>query len=255
MSNDGRRNEILERSTKLARGKISESLARDILRGVAAKRLKPGDRLPSEAEMLAEYGVGRSSLREGLRILEVLGLIEIRTGPGGGPTVQQVTVRDFARTASFYFQANGDTMREVVEARLELEPVLAANAARQRDSALVQRLTDANSRASLAVDLGDNEWAAASVEFHRLIVGYSGNGVLDLIAGTLTEIYMTRLKSAVMPMNQRHETHAIHVAITDAIRLGQAKKAETLMRSHMTEYANRVAKRYPNVSESIIDWQ
>src|SRR4051812_18011504 len=67
--------------------KTSEIVARDVVRDISNGGLQPGDGLPSESAMLEQYGVSRESLREGLRLLEVQGLIRIRRGPGGGPIV------------------------------------------------------------------------------------------------------------------------------------------------------------------------
>lgn len=240
---------------RFGREKISLALAQDILRDVAKQGLKPGDRLPSEAEMLTHYGVARSSLREGLRILEVLGLIEIRTGPGGGPVVRKVDVSDFGRTTSFYLQANGLTMRELVQARLDLEPMLVANAARRRDPDLVERLRAANDAAAEKLDADDVSWSEVSNSFHRVLALYSGNRVLDFLTGALSEIYRTRLKSAVVPMEGRESVHATHKEIAAAIAAGKSEKAERLMRAHMTDYASRVAERFPQVMDSIIDWE
>lgn len=234
--------------------KVAEALAQEILRDVAERGLGPGDRLPPESEMLAHYGVARSSLREGLRILEVLGLIDIRTGPGGGPTVRQVDLADFARTASFYFQANRLTMRELVDARLEMEPMLAANAARRRDPELVARLEAANRWAASSLDAPGPDWVTASVEFHRIVTAHSGNPVLDVLAGTLTEIYTARLKASVVPLGHRESVLATHQGITAAIRDGDAAGAERLMRSHMCDYAQDVGVLYPMLIDTVIDW-
>ena len=62
--------------------KISQVIARDIVRQIYDAQMQPGTRLSSEAQMLSEYDVGRASLREALRILEVSGLISMRPGPG-----------------------------------------------------------------------------------------------------------------------------------------------------------------------------
>ena len=77
------------------------------------------------------YGVGRASLREALRILEVHGLIKIKPGPGGGPMVDQVDSRDFGRTTSFFFQVLGATIGDLLEARTVIEPMMARLAAQR----------------------------------------------------------------------------------------------------------------------------
>src|SRR5215208_4511482 len=70
--------------------KKAETVARDIVRDIVRQGRQPGDALASESEMLDEYGTSRESLREALRLLEVQGLVSIRRGPGGGPSVCSV---------------------------------------------------------------------------------------------------------------------------------------------------------------------
>ncbi len=67
--------------------KVAEAVARDILAGICNGGLVPGSQLPSEAQMLADYSIGRGSLREALRILEVHGIIRIKAGPSSGSLV------------------------------------------------------------------------------------------------------------------------------------------------------------------------
>ena len=80
--------------------KTSESVARDIVHDIVTAGLQDGDGLPSEAAMLQQYGVSRESLREGLRLLEVQGLIRIRRGPGGGPIVGSLDPANMGRTST-----------------------------------------------------------------------------------------------------------------------------------------------------------
>lgn len=112
------KNSTLNASPKVARPtvvgqrrteKISEVLAREIVRGVA--NLAPGTMLPAEAKLIERYQVGRASLREALHLLEIQGLIIIRPGPGGSPMVAQVDCSHFGRIASWPAQAE-DLVRE-----------------------------------------------------------------------------------------------------------------------------------------------
>ena len=112
-------------------GKISETIARDILDDIVVRKLPPGTMLASEAVMLDRYGVGRASLREALRILEIHGLIKIKPGPRGGPVVAEVTSSDLGRSATFYFHAVGATFADLLGARLAIEPLMAGLAASQ----------------------------------------------------------------------------------------------------------------------------
>ena len=92
--------------------------------------------------MMAEYGVGRGTLREALRILEVNGLIASRPGPGGGPVVMEASTHDFGRMASLFFNARGVTLRDLMEARLIMEPIAARLAAERHDPDSTVRLRE-----------------------------------------------------------------------------------------------------------------
>src|SRR6185436_5963734 len=84
--------------------KAAEVVARDVVRSITAAQLQPGDGLPSESQMLQQYGVSRESLREGLRLLEVQGMISIRRGPGGGPVVGTVDSANLGRMSTLYYE-------------------------------------------------------------------------------------------------------------------------------------------------------
>src|SRR5579862_3784564 len=76
--------------------KTAETVAAAIVRDIVARGLATGDALPSENAMLEHYRVSRASLREGLRLLEVQGLIRLKPGPGGGPLVGAVDPKNLA---------------------------------------------------------------------------------------------------------------------------------------------------------------
>ena len=89
--------------------------------------------------MLEEYGVSRESLREGLRLLEVQGLITIRRGPGGGPSVGHVDPANLGRVSTLFYHLAGGTYAELFEAWILTEPILAERAARNEDRDAVKK--------------------------------------------------------------------------------------------------------------------
>jgi DNA-binding FadR family transcriptional regulator len=245
--------------------KVSERLARRILRDIVTRSLEPGTKLPSEALMLERYKVGRASLREGLRILEVYGLIWIKPGPGGGPVVADVNSIDFARSATFFYHAVGATLNELVEARMHLEPLMARLAAERLtdDSAEALRHALAREQTSLeaqnatvqapplpAEDAGD-WWPAL---FHKVVGDMSGNRVMSLFGQSVVDIYVERI-STVSAVDRRSQVHSAHDEIGTAILKGQPQKAERLMREHMEEVAATFADRFPGLTDEILDWR
>jgi len=74
------------------RPKLSDLVVEDVKRWIVTERKQPGDRLPNEKELVELFGVSKSTMREGLKALEVRGLIKTRTGPAGGAYLQQVSL-------------------------------------------------------------------------------------------------------------------------------------------------------------------
>ncbi|AGP51735.1 hypothetical protein M271_00480 [Streptomyces rapamycinicus NRRL 5491] len=236
--------------------KIAEAVARDIVQDIVNRNLEPGAMLPSEVEMVERYSVGRASVREALRILEVQGLVVIRPGRGGGPMVAATDARDFARTASLHFQAARATFRELIEARLVLEPIMAGLAAKRRDPATVEALKAAVDLTREAIVGSESDsYIRGATAFHDVVAGVSGNRILDLVGKSLKIIYADRVVRYVYPPSHRHMVADSHEEIAEAIIKGRAKIAEELMREHMIDYTAQLEQRFPELFGEVVAWR
>lgn len=242
--------------------KVSEKLARRITRDIVTRNLQPGTKLPSEAVMLQRFAVGRASVREALRILEVYGLIWIKPGPGGGPVVADVSSIDFAKSSTFFYHAVGATLNELVEARVHLEPLMARLAAERltdESTATLQQVLE-REKTSLATAAepvefaGDDEHEWWPALFHRVVASMSGNRVVSMFGQSVVDIYVERI-SAVHAPDRRGQVHTAHQQIGAAILKGQAQKAERLMRLHLEEIAETFTDRFPGLADEILDWR
>jgi DNA-binding FadR family transcriptional regulator len=232
-------------------GKAGQRVAREILRSITDHRLAAGARLPGEAEMMADYEVGRSTVREALRILEVNGLIGIRTGPGGGPFVREASTHDFGRMATLFFNVRGSTLRELIEARLIMEPMAARLAAERRTPESLPRLR------GLVFDPSDDEgrFLGTSSDFHDLVAELAGNGIVSLFCQSLGEVLHAQVRGSLFPPGKaRRDVAAAHAAVAQAIVDGDADTAQRLMQEHMQEYARYVRKAHPAMLDEVIDW-
>src|SRR3954447_23102320 len=168
--------------------KISVLLAEAIADAVVSRGLRPGDRLATEAEMIAEYEVGRATVREALRVLEAQGLIVVRVGAGGGPFVARPHPHGLARILSLQLRMSDATLREVLDARLIVEPALPGQAARRRRDGHVAALR-ANQRELEAAPRGSAAFLRVNEEFlHTLIADASGNRPLAALWSALAAI-------------------------------------------------------------------
>jgi len=235
-----------------ARGKVAEVVAREILHEIVDQDLKPGSQLPAEAEMLEAYGVARASLREALRILEVHGLIAIRPGPGGGPVVAAIDGVVLGQTMTFFLQAIGATLGEVVQARLTLEPLMAKQAAERANPEFLEQLRTSVAGSNEILD--DDAYLASTTRFHEVVAAGSGNRVLDLLAASFKEIHVARVRSAVYQPHERAKLLRDHQEISAVICSGDGDLAEELMREHMTEYVTFMEERFQGFMDERIDW-
>jgi GntR family transcriptional repressor for pyruvate dehydrogenase complex len=233
--------------------KLAEVVAREIVADIAAGGWQLGETLPPESAMLARFQVGRASLREALRILEIQGIVRLKPGPGGGPVVAAEAVQDFARMSTLHFQMRGVTYQELIEARLTLEPMMARLAAERADERAGQLLGD---HLALEGSLDDEDERLFDVwaDFHELIGALCGNGVMSLFAAALQEIYRERVLYRERPgsaVTVAQRTFAEHKGIAKAILAGKAALAERLTREHMEEYDGGGK---PSVVNEVITW-
>jgi GntR family transcriptional regulator, transcriptional repressor for pyruvate dehydrogenase complex len=237
--------------------KTSEIVARDLVRDIIRRGLQPGDGLPSEAAMLEQYKVGRESLREGLRLLEVQGLVSIRRGPGGGPIVGTVDPANLGRTSTLYYHMAGATYGELFEAWVVAESLLAERAARNPDAearmkAMAPYLDAAN---------GDHPPADAH-EFMRVHTGFHGevaalaqNRVLELALSTMGQIVSHHIAVTDDPRQLGDVIEHDHRRLAAAISAGYSNHARSMMEAHIRSVADLSARRVGAGIGDYIEWQ
>ncbi len=231
--------------------KVAEALAQEIVHEIVSRKLPPGTLLSSEAQMLEDYGVGRGSLREALRILEVHGLITMKPGRNGGPMVIEVRTRDYGRMSTLFFHLGGVTLRELMEARLVLEPMMTRLAAERHEQELVDRLPDPK---SIRVE-DDESYHRATSDFHKGVATMSGNPVLNLMSASLEDIFRDQVSGILSPADERRDVLIVHATIAEAIANGKAEEAEQLMLQHMQQYADWVQTLHPHLLDTVVDWR
>lgn len=218
--------------------KMAELISADLRRRIVTGELREGDALPSEATLMAQFGVSRPTLREAYRILEAESLIVVRRGANGGARVQPPSPGVAARYAGLVLEHRGTTVKDVWEARLLLEPPTAGLLARRRTKADLREL-----RAALATHDQATDFAtivALHNEFHSLVVRLAGNDALALLVGMLGEI-IDRATWNRVEADLGTNTHAgaergtvrAHHRLVDLIEARDATRAEDLWRRHL----------------------
>jgi DNA-binding FadR family transcriptional regulator len=215
---------------------VLEKIETDLLDGV----LRPGDRLPPERELAATLGVGRSSVREALRVLEVMGLI--RTGTGSGPTSGAIIIAtpEGGMSALLRLQvaAQGFPLDDVVATRLVLESAVVDALAGDPDRSTAQ--AHAIVEAMEAEDLTTPEFLALDAQLHLSLAEASGNVVIAaMMAGlrTAIESYVQAGAAGIAEWDAAAaRLRREHRAILEAVDAGDAARARILVHDHIIGY-------------------
>lgn len=212
-----------------------------------------GDRLPPERVMLEKYDVGRGTLRESLRFLELQGVITLKPGPGGGPVVQQPDATSLATSLTLLLQFSNAPFRTIAEARLGLEPMMSRLAA--------DRMSDDNLAALRAsVDnMHDNLenqtiFLEENKRFHDVIARGSGNAMFGYLVDALLGILDGSAIGIDYPEVRRTAVHKAHLNICEMIEARDPSAAAAAMHDHIEQYVRYAEKKFPEVLDAPIVW-
>lgn len=207
-------------------------------------RLMPGDRLTPERELAAQLGVGRSSVREAIRVLEVLGVVRTATGSGPSSGAMIVTTPRGGLAAFLRLQvaASGFPLADVVRTRIVLECDVADRLAETAcDLGEVRGILDAMD--DPALDPG--EFLALDARLHLALAEASGNAVITaMMAGLRSSIESYTQAGAVRMADWDATARRLrdeHRRIVAAVDDGDAAAARDAVREHITGYFRQVA--------------
>ncbi|QLL09842.1 FadR family transcriptional regulator [Mycobacterium vicinigordonae] len=231
--------------------KTAELVARTLRQMIVDGKLKDGDFLPNEPELMAHFGVSRPTLREAVRVLESQRLVEVRRGSRTGPRVRVPGPEIVARPAGLLLELSGATIADVLVARSAIEPVaarlLANNGKAKAYDELEQILVD-----DIPTSVEAPQFAAATTHFHRRLVELSGNATLSMIAGMLHEI--TERHTAVALSRKRSVPKADYEKVVrsyrhliNLLRAHDGEAAEAHWRIHMDNSSKAVLKALPTI--------
>ncbi|MGQ4487860.1 FadR family transcriptional regulator [Streptomyces sp. 372A] len=225
----------LARITVEPREPLAAEVSRRLIDYLMSGEVQPGDRIPSERRLTEMLGVNRPTVREAIKSLGFLGLLEIRQSSG---TYFRGTDSDVLyRLFELGLVLGERGARDMVQARAELEVVVAGLAAQERDESGVALL-----RARLAAmrECPDEEFPEADTAFHAALGELAGNTVLrDMLKGMRAMVQHGWVKrtGTVRPRAVAYEDH---VPIYEAVARGDSEAAREAMARHMQGASRRL---------------
>lgn len=215
---------------------MTSEITRQLLDYLLSGRMKPGERIPSERNLSETLGVGRSIVREALKSLMVLGLIDVRQGDG--TYLKRSESELLPQAIEWGLLLGAKRITDLIEARHHLEVLLAGLAAERRDEANVKEMRRLVATMKRTKDPA--EFVAADIGFHFEVATAAGNqSLLQIMKSvrSLLQVWITRVMQS--PASSR-PTYAEHSAVLEAIERRDADAARAAMEAHMVGATRRL---------------
>ena len=215
----------------VSRVTLGEQVAAQLSDQIAEGRWEPGEKLPSEATLCCTLNIGRSTLREALKSLAFVGLVQMR--PGEGTYVLDGSRNVMERILTRGLLKTEQDLKEVGEARVLLEGEIAALAAERADERDLEQLEALADEMTRSLHGEGRDFVDLDVELHLRIALCAKNKMLyDLMSPVRGILREWISRSHRMPEIQQN-AHKQHTKILAAIRRHDAEKARDLMRTHL----------------------
>lgn len=212
-------------------------LIRALLSYLTSSDIGPGRRLPGERALSEAFGVGRAQLREAIKSLILLGVLEQRVGDGTYVTRDPASL--LPDVIEWGLLLGRNQLSDLIEARQLLEVMLAPQAARNRTEEQAQRM------ASLIAEMRDaahdyDRYIQADVQFHMELAAASGNEVLTNVLRNIRSLVHVWAKKVISAAQETESSLAMHVPVLDAVVAGDPAAAQEAMQALMNRASRRL---------------
>jgi GntR family transcriptional repressor for pyruvate dehydrogenase complex len=216
---------------KIEKISITDEVVKRIRDFIKSGEYAVGDKLPTEMELREQLGVGRSTIREAFRVLQAIGLIELRSGRGAFVKGQNDNTYE---TIKRWFVEKEAELSELMEVRMAIEPIAVKLAIQRGRPEQIEQLREIHDAFKKAVERRDAiDLATLDESFHNAIVEASNNGLLIKIGRLIADAFVAyRTRSFAVPENMTHALEP-HERIMNAILRKDAKSAIQGIQKHL----------------------
>jgi GntR family transcriptional repressor for pyruvate dehydrogenase complex len=216
---------------------VAEDIVAQLLLLIREKKLRPGDKLPPERELAVMMGVSRPSLREALRSLSIMHVVELRHGSGTYVTSLEPEI--LVEHLDFVFSLDDSTYLQLFETRKILEPGLCSLAAQRiSDEELAQLETCVAHSAAGPQD--PEAYFQADIDLHTIITVAAHNPVLHRFMASIHRLSQASRRRTVVLPGVMQQTYQDHQAIVQALTAHDPTAAYQAMLTHLTHIEQRL---------------
>ena len=217
---------------------VVETIAQALIRYIADNRLKPGDRLPSERQLVEMVDASRLPLREALCVLKGLGIIEAHHGKG--IFVKPLDLTTIFGMLSPLLKTHADIdLERIFEARLHLEASIAELAASGRDEQNLESLVT-STESMRSYIRKKTVYVEHDMNFHQELARSTGNPIFVFVMASVTDLLKEVQHLYRDNVEVRESAIAEHSQILEAVRRGDGQKAREAMQRHLRNATKRL---------------
>ena len=217
--------------------KVSDNIIAQIRDSILSGQLKPGDRLASEKELIEQFGVSKATMREALRVLEVMGLIEIRKGTSGGAFVAEVDMKTTINSIINFIHFKPISVKEITMLRYFIEPAVARIAASTRTDKDIANLKNIIGE---AVSHHQAE-VSREIGFHRYLARMTKNTLLILLIDFVDNLLSTMKTSLDLGSDFYRNVRKSHEIILECLIQNDSAAADIAMANDLLEVGRHMA--------------
>jgi len=216
--------------------RISQAIVDQIKDAIFRKKLKVGDKLPSERLLMEQFEASRVTVREALRTLEYSGILDIKRGVEGGAFVRDPHTKFVKSFLQDMFSMGNIKISNLTEVRLALEPFMAKVASERMSADLLQQIRHNILEAKNCLRQGNSKEARLlNLEFHRLIAQACDNPVIYFTMDAIVNIMEGNISSLLLDAEPVKKTHRYHTEIYRAVKNQDHQAAQHLMLEHIQQ--------------------
>lgn len=225
--------------TPIKQVKASDEVFNQLKAAIFDSQYLAGDKLPSERELIETFSVSRTVVRESIKALEAHGLVEIKQGATGGAFVKQMTFERLTTATKDLFFLNQMSFKEICEARLEIEPMVARLAAEKCTDEFKDLLLEACARENDSLEYP--ETVSLRSQVHYILADMCGNRFLTAIDKSLIQL-VAKIAHRIKPDTDEIHPAGLHDDLVQAVINQDAVEAEKLMHLHLKEFLDILQK-------------
>lgn len=220
--------------------RLYERIVDQVEDALARGELTPGQRLPSERELVTQFGASRSTVREALRVLESNGVVQSRPGDPNGPVVLPFTSGGLAKQLTRLARVDGLSLAELISSRMILDSSANRLAARLRTAEQLAEMEAAIETMRGAIEEGYEAFSEADFAFHDAVARASRNTLIQVCNQVVRDVTLGLISDKIAHARNRkakmRESVLHHEEVLDAIRAGDGSAAARISRHNLYDY-------------------